>query len=708
MRRVVGALLALTIVQACASTSRNAGKPPTPVPSPIPDRTPVVTSAATPTVTPETPPAVPTPVAAATSHTDPPLVRILLERSSGAIVLDQPGRAYRARWAERETWLFGPIRMSAGAGDRSWQVAAFRDDDVAREVSRRLREHLGPGVETTLTRTDNGYVRLRVRWLDREPADAKAVLAAAGHPEAFAVPGGGRLHVESSATGPLDIPGELVLEPNGDWPVSVAGTRYLGRLRVRTVGGEVLVINELNLESYLKGVVPAEMGPSQFPQLDALKAQTVAARTYAVAHLGDHDDEGYDLCDTPACQVYGGADVQHPLTDRAVDETAGLIAVFDGQPIDAMYTSTCGGHTESSWLLFEGRAQPYLAGVPCLWERPLLISGEAGGTTFKDVEGFRVHLAKTALELSADAEPQQVADRVAVLCDGRKSRLGDHPSPAEFTDALLAAGGLEQMGALVGQASAGGLAELADLFDVPLEVPSGDENLAGWYLRAALAILQIQGVVGRDAGEAVPHPDGVGIFPRNAQHSEPLPSPVPLFWRWDSTYGNAQTIRVFPGTTLERFRTGDRLLAVVVVQSGGGGEADRRSAWRSWARDRSWEELARRLEIPDLTRLEVTRRGPSGRVVGLVAEGRSGIRKDLKGFPIRRALDLPENLFSFHIMTGADGARIVRFLGRGWGHGVGLCQNGAYGLARSGMTFDRILQHYYTGIEISAWRQPAH
>jgi stage II sporulation protein D len=108
--------------------------------------------------------------------------------------------------------------------------------------------------------------------------------------------------------------------------------------------------------------------------------------------------------------------------------------------------------------------------------------------------------------------------------------------------------------------------------------------------------------------------------------------------------------------------------------------------------------------VPDLEQLEVTRRGRSGRVVGLAAVGRSGLRREVEGFPIRRALDLPENLFTFHVMTSAGGERTIRFLGRGWGHGVGLCQNGAYGLARSGMTFDRILHHYYTGIEIVAWQ----
>ncbi len=644
----------------------------------------------------------PTPVPAPTSHIDPPRVRVLLERSSVPVILGQPGRAYRARWPEQETWLYGPLRMSAQAG-RSWQVAAFRDEAAAREASRRLRQQLGPGVETTLTRTETGFVRLRIRWLASEPTDPKAALAAVGHPESFAVADGGQVRVESSNSEPVDIHGELILEPHGDWPVAVGDGRYHGRLRVRTVGGELLVINELNIESYLKGVVPAEMGPSQFPQLDALKAQTVAARTYTVAHLGDHEQEGYDLCDTPACQVYRGADVQHQLTDRAVDETAGLIAVFDGQPIDAMYTSTCGGHTEDSSLLFEGRAQPYLAGVPCVWERPMVISGESGGERFDEPDQFRAHLALSALDLPADATPQEIVDRVVTLCGGRQSRLEDRPGRADFSEALLNAGGLDEIEALVGSRSVGGLVELADLYGIPLEVPAGDEPLADWYFRAALAVLQVQGLVSRDSGEAVPHPEGVGIFPRKAHHSEPLPARVPLYWRWGSTYGSSQAIRVFPGTSLERFLAGDRLLALVVVQSGGGDEADRRSAWRSWTRDRSWEELARRLEIPDLVRLDVTRRGPSGRVVGLVAEGRSGTRKDLEGFPIRKALDLPENLFTFHIVPSADGGRWVRFLGRGWGHGVGLCQNGAYGLARSGMTFDRILQHYYTGIEVVAW-----
>jgi stage II sporulation protein D len=74
---------------------------------------------------------------------------------------------------------------------------------------------------------------------------------------------------------------------------------------------------------------------------------------------------------------------------------------------------------------------------------------------------------------------------------------------------------------------------------------------------------------------------------------------------------------------------------------------------------------------------------------------------------VRRALQLPETLFAMHLRTRDDGEHAVHFLGRGWGHGVGLCQNGAYGLARAGRRFEEILGHYYTGIQVVRWRNGA-
>jgi hypothetical protein len=76
------------------------------------------------------------------------------------------------------------------------------------------------------------------------------------------------------------------------------------------------VINEVNLEDYLKGVVPGEMGPRVYDEIEALKAQTIAARSYAIRRLGSWAREGYDLCATPRCQVYSGVNVEQPLRRR--------------------------------------------------------------------------------------------------------------------------------------------------------------------------------------------------------------------------------------------------------------------------------------------------------------------------------------------------------------------------------------------------------
>ncbi|MEE9291572.1 MAG: SpoIID/LytB domain-containing protein, partial [Acidobacteriota bacterium] len=135
--------------------------------------------------------------------------------------------------------------------------------------------------------------------------------------------------------------------------INVDDRSYRGRIEARVdKSGNLRLINELDLEQYLRGVVPNEMGPGVYPEIEALKAQTVAARTYMISNLGQFSKNGSDVCDTPACQVYKGAGTEHPMTDRAIEETRGLVLAFKGKPINAMYTSTCGGHTENGSLIF--------------------------------------------------------------------------------------------------------------------------------------------------------------------------------------------------------------------------------------------------------------------------------------------------------------------------------------------------------------------
>ncbi len=153
--------------------------------------------------------------------------------------------------------------------------------------------------------------------------------------------------------------------------LSVDATPYRGVVEVVPAeGATITVVNVVPLEEYLRGVVPNELAPEAFPQIEAQKAQAVAARSYVLAHLGDYSARGYDVCATAACQVYRGSASEHPLTDRAVRETRGTVATWRGRPIHAFYTSTCGGHTEEGTAVFEDGA-PYLRGVACPTERAL-------------------------------------------------------------------------------------------------------------------------------------------------------------------------------------------------------------------------------------------------------------------------------------------------------------------------------------------------
>ena len=125
---------------------------------------------------------------------------------------------------------------------------------------------------------------------------------------------------------------------------------YIELIRSSKDSSKFSIVNVISLRDYLKGVVPNEM-PVKFG-LEALKAQTVAARNYAIAPRIKAYNE-FDLCDSVACQVYFGANTENDLSDRAIEETDGIIAVDkEDKPILALYSSTAGGYTENYSLSF--------------------------------------------------------------------------------------------------------------------------------------------------------------------------------------------------------------------------------------------------------------------------------------------------------------------------------------------------------------------
>ncbi|WP_422485249.1 SpoIID/LytB domain-containing protein [Gudongella sp. DL1XJH-153] len=137
------------------------------------------------------------------------------------------------------------------------------------------------------------------------------------------------------------------------------GKKYRGYIAFIGDRNGLNVINHLDIESYLYGVVPKEI-PAMSGQ-EALKAQAVAARSYAYSTMTKHAIEGFNVCDTTHCQVYGGYESEHINTNKAVDDTNALVAVYNGNIASTVFHSSSGGHTESSENVWGGKV-PYLIG----------------------------------------------------------------------------------------------------------------------------------------------------------------------------------------------------------------------------------------------------------------------------------------------------------------------------------------------------------
>ena len=192
--------------------------------------------------------------------------------------------------------------------------------------------------------------RSEVEDAAREDASKKSI-------EAFSVTGGEvKLLLKEDA---------LLMGDNADDTFKLNNKSYRGMLTFSVTGNTMTAVNVIDLDEYLYGVVPSEM-PRSYAN-EALKAQAVAARTYAMTKLGAHVGSGYQLCDTTNCQVYKGYNNEADTTTAAVDATEGEVACYDGNPIEAVFSTSSGGYTENSENVWWATV-PYLRAVPELAE----------------------------------------------------------------------------------------------------------------------------------------------------------------------------------------------------------------------------------------------------------------------------------------------------------------------------------------------------
>ncbi len=166
--------------------------------------------------------------------------------------------------------------------------------------------------------------------------------------------------------GGLSVNGRAVRKLTVTAPVYIAvnGKKYRGTVEIISADKGLLVVNELPLEEYLIGLINCEIS-SQWP-MEAIKAQAVIARSYAIYQREARKNAVYQLESTVMDQVYDGCDIEDSRAARGVRETAGEVLTYDNKVIQAFYHSNCGGHTEASENVW-GISLPYLRGVDCIY-----------------------------------------------------------------------------------------------------------------------------------------------------------------------------------------------------------------------------------------------------------------------------------------------------------------------------------------------------
>jgi stage II sporulation protein D len=169
----------------------------------------------------------------------------------------------------------------------------------------------------------------------------------------------------------MRIEGDVMMELDGPVVVRAVGAesivtwngkRYRGELVITKSDSGLLVVNVLSMDSYLRGVVPLEIGVRTPAEFAAVQVQAVAARTYSYTRL--NSSRAFDMYATVQDQVYGGVDAERPQTDSAIITTRDVVIAYAGQPINAFYSSTCGGSTAGVTEVWNDRPdEPYLRPV---------------------------------------------------------------------------------------------------------------------------------------------------------------------------------------------------------------------------------------------------------------------------------------------------------------------------------------------------------
>lgn len=399
---------------------------------------------------------------------------------------------------------------------------------------------------------------------------------------------------------------------NSNSPFSFNGRYYKGSLQVLLIHHSLDAINLISLQKYLESVVGSEM-PSKWP-LQALEAQAVAARTYALREIEAHKNSPYDLVSSYLAQAYNGLESVTPKTIQAVQQTRGEVLTYHGNLIMAYYSSDCGGRTESGADIFHKNI-PYLKSVPCAYDQ---------GAPYR-----RWQTTDTLSELS-NIFGSKIKGLKAV-----KDPKTEH------------------------------------VIEIILETNKGEMRIPGYQFRKIMGVNEIRSTLFsiRIHHKIAYHPELEALPSKKVVQLVPIKTYVPIPVNDISGTGTSMN---------NQTQQNNRLF----ILDGSG----------------------------KISSTKVTKQNP---LVLITAGGwLSGGYKNLSYLFVKNKLT-PKNKMEEKTVEVSQGEKVawipqkvpnlVTFSGRGWGHGLGLCQWGARGMAKLGKNYRQILHFFYHHVKIQKW-----
>lgn len=470
----------------------------------------------------------------------------------------------------------------------------------------------------------------------------------------------------------IPVEANIVLQGNEDYNgFTINDKHYRGYLSFDIMGSGMTPVNTVDLEDYLYGVLPAEMYSTY--HAEALKTQAVASRTYILCKDRIHSNGDYAFCDTTHCQVYSGTALESTATTNAVDATSGIVAVYDDELIEAVFSASSGGYTENSENVWVA-VVPYLRAVPELYP-------------------------ENQVSWSRNITNEQLT----ALTQSKGNYIGD------VVDLVIT------------KLSTGGRIQELTIKGTEDTVVLTNENLRSYFSGSTTGTLpskmftinNIGGTIGNYGGnQTAPTPDSTSPSlptPSNPDASKPDDS--------DSDSDTSKPDTTTPTTPTEPFKPTDTTTPVVYhpfIEAGIAGIVVKTEGslahlnglilsvpllGSSITKDPVKEEVNSYQEFLDSINPNGTTSNDNsvGRMIVAPPENPIYLASELLQTAVPIVSDFM--IYETNLSTANDTGSYLLY-GMGNGHGVGMSQKGAEAMAQQGYTYEQILKYYYTDITL--------